>query len=136
MEVSGREPLAAVGSAPDERTITEAYIYLLGRALVIRQEHTDLREPGVAYNSIKYNPLGSADFVNPNFDVAYLEAWFAADVPAGETVGTLRRMRSPRATSMTPLKSPSLASPVASESMRIRRGASELFWVTAVVAGA
>jgi hypothetical protein len=63
----------------DEQTITEAYIYLLARALVIRQEHTDLEEPGVAYNTIKYNPLGSADFVNPNFDVAYLEAWFAVD---------------------------------------------------------
>jgi hypothetical protein len=66
-------------SAPDEETITEAYVYLLGRALVIRQEHTDLSEKGVAYNTIKYNPLGSADFVNPNFDVAYLEAWFAVD---------------------------------------------------------
>jgi len=64
---------------PDEATITESYIYLLGRALVIRQEQTDLREAGVAYNRIKYNPLGSADFVNPNFDVAYLEAWFAVD---------------------------------------------------------
>src|SRR5262245_33655495 len=70
---------AAAGAAADERTITEACIYVLARALVIRQEHTDLREPGVTYNSIKYNPLGSADFVNPNFDVAYLEAWFAAN---------------------------------------------------------
>jgi hypothetical protein len=65
--------------ALDEETITEAYVYLLGRALVIRQEHTDLEETGVAYNTIKYNPLGSADFVNPNFDVAYLESWFAVD---------------------------------------------------------
>src|SRR6478672_4375915 len=65
--------------ALDEETITEAYVYLLGRALVIRQEHIDLEETGAAYNTIKYNPLGSADFVNPNFDVAYLEAWFAAD---------------------------------------------------------
>ena len=32
-----------------------------------------------AYNSIKYNPLASADFTNPNFDVAYFEAWFAVD---------------------------------------------------------
>jgi hypothetical protein len=71
--------VAASAQAPDEATITEAYVYLLGRALVIRQEHTDLREKGVAYNKIKYNPLGSADFVNPNFDVAYLEAWFAVD---------------------------------------------------------
>jgi hypothetical protein len=39
----------------------------------------DRRGDGFAYNAIKYNPLGSADFVNPNFDVAYFEAWFAAD---------------------------------------------------------
>ena len=28
---------------PDEKTLTEAYIYLLGRVLVIRQEHVDQR---------------------------------------------------------------------------------------------
>ncbi|HVY05641.1 MAG TPA: DUF1214 domain-containing protein [Burkholderiales bacterium] len=66
-------------ATPDEAMIAEAYIYLLGRALVLRQEHTDCKEKGFAYNKIKYNPLGSADFVNPNFDVAYLEAWFAVD---------------------------------------------------------
>jgi hypothetical protein len=64
---------------PDEKTLSEAYTYLLGRALVIRQEHMDRRGDGFAYNAIKYNPLGSADFVNPNFDVAYFEAWFAVD---------------------------------------------------------
>jgi hypothetical protein len=64
---------------PDEATIKDAYVYLLGRAFVIRQEANDLKEKGVHYNAIKYNPLGSADFVNPNFDVAYLEAWFAVD---------------------------------------------------------
>jgi hypothetical protein len=63
----------------DEKTLSDAYIYLLGRALVIRQEHMDRRGDGFAYNAIKYNPLGSADFVNPNFDVAYFEAWFAVD---------------------------------------------------------
>ena len=26
-----------------------------------------------------HNPLGSADSVNPNFDVAYLETWFAVE---------------------------------------------------------
>ena len=61
------------------KTLSEAYTYLLGRALVIRQEHMDRRGDGFAYNAIKYNPLGSADFVNPNFDVAYFEAWFAVD---------------------------------------------------------
>ncbi|HTV22018.1 MAG TPA: DUF1214 domain-containing protein [Polyangiaceae bacterium] len=59
--------------------IVEAYFYLLGRALVVRQERRDLAAPGVAYNRIEYNPLGSAEFVNPNFDVAYLEAWIAVD---------------------------------------------------------
>ena len=63
----------------DEQTIRDAYVYLLGRALVIRQEQTDMQEEGVDYNVIKYNPVGSADFVNPNLDVAYLEAWIAVD---------------------------------------------------------
>lgn len=65
-------------SVPTE-TVTDAYVYLLGRAIVIRQEQTDLKEPGITYNVIKYNPVGSADFVNPNLDVAYLEAWIAVD---------------------------------------------------------
>ena len=64
---------------PDEKTLSDAYTYLLGRVLVIRQEHMDRRGAGFTYNAIKYNPLGSADFVNPNFDVAYFEAWVAAD---------------------------------------------------------
>lgn len=63
----------------DEQTIRDAYVYLLGRALVIRQEQTDMQEEGVDCNVIKYNPAGSADFVNPNLDVAYLEAWIAVD---------------------------------------------------------
>jgi hypothetical protein len=74
-ELKGHEKFLA----PDEKTIADAYTYLLGRMLVIRQEHTDLKEPGVAYNAIKYNPIGSSDFVNPNLDVAYLEAWIAVD---------------------------------------------------------
>lgn len=64
---------------PDLQTLADAYVYLLGRALVVRQEKRDLEEAGVEYNVIKYNPLGTADFVNPNLDVAYLEAWFAVD---------------------------------------------------------
>lgn len=70
---------AAQAQLPDRQTVTDAYVYLLGRAIAIRQEHTDLKEPGVDYNVIKYNPAGSADFVNPNLDVAYLEAWIAVD---------------------------------------------------------
>ncbi|WP_312942984.1 DUF1214 domain-containing protein [Agrobacterium pusense] len=64
---------------PSDETIRDAYVYLLGRVLVLRQEQIDRGGDGFAYNQIKYNPLGSADFVNPNFDVAYLEAWIAVD---------------------------------------------------------
>jgi hypothetical protein len=62
-----------------EQQVVDAYIYTLGRYLVIRQEHIDIAEEGVDYNVIKYNELGKAEFVNPNLDVAYLEAWFAVD---------------------------------------------------------
>ena len=62
-----------------DEVLSDAYVYLLSRALVIRQEQTDLAVDGVDYNTVKYNPLGSADFVNPNLDVAYLEAWFGVD---------------------------------------------------------
>jgi hypothetical protein len=75
----GISPSVQAQENTDEQIVTDAYVYLLGRALVIRQERTDLKEPGVAYNVIKYNPMGSADFVNPNLDVAYLEAWIAVD---------------------------------------------------------
>jgi hypothetical protein len=79
MAISTYNPTADAPPAPDEKTIADAYVYLLGRVLVIRQEQNDLKEPGVSYNVIKYNPLGSAGFVNPNFDVAYAEAWIAPD---------------------------------------------------------
>lgn len=65
--------------APDNDTITDAYVYLLGRALVVRQEQMDRAGEGFGFNQIHHNPLGSADFVNPNFDVAYLEAWIGVD---------------------------------------------------------
>ncbi|WP_338827869.1 DUF1214 domain-containing protein [Bradyrhizobium sp. 27S5] len=76
---AAQQAATVLGVTPDEKTVADAYIYLLGRVLVIRQEHIDRKGEGFAYNKIKYNPLGSADFVNPNFDVAYLEAWFAVD---------------------------------------------------------
>jgi hypothetical protein len=62
-----------------ENEVVDTYIYVLGRYLVIRQEHIDIAEEAVDYNVIKFNELGKAEFVNPNLDVAYLEAWFAVD---------------------------------------------------------
>lgn len=71
--------MAQVEAEPDKRTITDAYTYLLGRMLVIRQEHIDRGASGFTYNTIKSTPIGAADWVNPNLDTAYLEAWFAVD---------------------------------------------------------
>ena len=62
-----------------EKDVIDSYFYVLARYLVIRQEHIDLAEEGVDYNVIKYNELGKAEFVNPNLDVTYMEAWFAVD---------------------------------------------------------
>lgn len=82
MAAAGTLAWGRVGASttpPSDEVIEQAYLYLLGRMLVIRQEHMDRAAPQFAYNEIAYNPLGSADFVNPNFDVAYLEAWIAVD---------------------------------------------------------
>lgn len=68
----------ATAAATDEQ-IVGAWSYLYGRYLVLQQENYDINVEKVGYNKIKYNPLGSAEFVNPNLDVAYLEAWIAAD---------------------------------------------------------
>ena len=70
-------PITDLGLTENE--VVDTYIYVLGRYLVIRQEHIDIAEEAVDYNVIKFNELGKAEFVNPNLDVAYLEAWFAVD---------------------------------------------------------
>ncbi|TDP00206.1 DUF1214 domain-containing protein [Flavobacterium sp. 245] len=76
-------PTAAASSekpaVPSDQDIIDAYTYLYGRYLVIQQENHDINVEKAGYNKIKYNPLGSAQFVNPNLDVAYLEAWIAVD---------------------------------------------------------
>ena len=57
----------------------DTWLYLYGRNLVIQQESYDINVEKTGHKIIKYNPLGSAQFVNPNLDVAYLEAWIAVD---------------------------------------------------------
>ncbi|TDP04047.1 DUF1214 domain-containing protein [Flavobacterium sp. 245] len=72
-------PVENNNTVPTDKDIVDAYTYLYGRYLVIQQENYDINVEKVGYNKIKYNPLGSAQFVNPNLDVAYLEAWIAVD---------------------------------------------------------
>ena len=79
------EAVGGLGMTVEE--FTDAWVYVFGRYLVIRQEHADLAEAGVDYNVIKHNPpvLSGAQgqaaptFVNPNLDVVYSEAWIAVD---------------------------------------------------------
>lgn len=64
----------------DRGTVYDAYVYLLGRALVVRQERADLSEPGIDHNVIKHNPVGRPlEWVNPNLDVTNSEAWIGID---------------------------------------------------------
>ncbi len=66
-------------SSIDEDIIREAYVYLLGRALIIRQENLDIDNKGLEYNTVHHNPLASVDFVNPNMSVTNSQLWIAVD---------------------------------------------------------
>ncbi|TDW46703.1 hypothetical protein EV144_106377 [Flavobacterium sp. 270] len=59
--------------------IGDAYLYLLGRALVLRQENLDFGKEGFKWNKLIYRAPGGVDWANPNLDVAYTEAWIAVD---------------------------------------------------------
>ena len=57
-----------------DRDIVEAYEYMLGRWLVLRQENLDFKE-GFKWNQIIHREPGGVDWANPNLDVVYSEAW-------------------------------------------------------------
>jgi hypothetical protein len=61
-----------------DRDIVEAYEYLLGRLLVLRQENLDFKE-GFKWNEIIHRAPGAVDWANPNLDVVYSEAWIGLD---------------------------------------------------------
>lgn len=65
-------------STATSREISDAYIYLLGRLLVLRQQQLDFRE-GFEWNRLVHRKPGEVDWPNPNLDVAYSEAWVAID---------------------------------------------------------
>jgi hypothetical protein len=61
-----------------DQEISDAYIYLLGRLLVTRQQQLDFQE-GFKWNEVVHRKPGAVDWPNPNLDVAYSEAWIAVD---------------------------------------------------------
>jgi hypothetical protein len=78
--VSG-DPPTSVQPQPasvSDQEISDAYIYLLGRLLVARQQQLDFQEE-FKWNEILHRKPGAVDWPNPNLDVAYSEAWVAVD---------------------------------------------------------
>lgn len=61
-----------------DRDVFDAYEYMLGRWLVLRQENLDFKE-GFKWNQIIHREPGGVDWANPNLDVIYSEAWVAVD---------------------------------------------------------
>lgn len=67
------------GKAVSEQDIDDAYVYLLGRLLVLRQQQADFKTEGFRWNQIVHRDVGAVSWANPNLDVAYSEAWVAVD---------------------------------------------------------
>ena len=61
-----------------DQTVSDSYIYLLSRLLVLRQQQLDFQE-GFKWNAIVHRKPGEVQWPNPNLDVAYSEAWVAVD---------------------------------------------------------
>ncbi len=59
--------------------ISDAYIYVLGRELVTRQQQVDFDQEGFVWNQLLHRKPGAVDWPNPNLDVAYSEAWVTID---------------------------------------------------------
>lgn len=70
-------PMHATGASTDQE-ISDSYIYLLSRLLVLRQQQVDFQE-GFKWNTLVHRKPGDVQWPNPNLDVAYSEAWVAID---------------------------------------------------------
>jgi hypothetical protein len=62
-----------------EQDISDAWIYLLGRLLITRQQQVDFDDEGFVWNQLVHRRPGEVGWPNPNLDVAYSEAWIALD---------------------------------------------------------
>ena len=86
---NGTDTSSSQGSAPptnsasatpaiSDQDVSDAYVYLLGRLIVARQEQLDFKE-GFVWNQLVHRKPGEVSWPNPNLDVAYSEAWVAVD---------------------------------------------------------
>lgn len=73
---------AAAVSHPTEisdQDISDAWIYLLGRQLITRQQQVDFGQEGFVWTHLLHRKPGAMDWPNPDLDVAYSEAWVTLD---------------------------------------------------------
>src|SRR6187401_1449575 len=70
---------AKITSVISDQDISDAYIYLLGRELVLKQQRLDFEKEGFKWNQVIHREPGGVAWANPNLDVAYSEAWIAVD---------------------------------------------------------
>lgn len=63
---------------PSDQEISDSWVYLFTRLLVLRQQQLDFQE-GFKWNELRHRTPGAVDWPNPNLDVAYSEAWVAVD---------------------------------------------------------
>jgi hypothetical protein len=69
---------AMAQSPPSDQDIADAYVYLLGRLHITRQQQLDFQD-GFKWNEMIHRKPGAVDWPNPNLDVAYSEVWVAVD---------------------------------------------------------
>jgi len=71
-------PTVNAPPAISDQQVSDAYIYLLSRLLVLRQQQADF-QAGFKWNTLIHRKPGEVQWPNPNLDVAYSEAWVAVD---------------------------------------------------------
>lgn len=74
----GNAANADTSTSLSDQDIANAFIYLLGRELVLKQERLDFQKD-FKWNLLIHRTLGGVAWPNPNLDVAYSEAWLAVD---------------------------------------------------------
>lgn len=78
MTLEAQQP-QTTATAISDQDISDAYIYLLGRLLITRQQQIDFDHEGFVWNQLIHRKPGQVDWPSPNLDVAYSEAWVAID---------------------------------------------------------